>query len=161
MSGPGAAVLPEERQVARALGRAAVYRLLGGAWGYPAPGRLDELSRLAESAAAEWSPGPAFQAFAGAEFFRVVEHGREFARDAGREHDSGGQDGTGEGTSSDFVHSGDPAAGGAFEFEVRHERDDSRAGDSRQEGFRYFVGGRRSVSCTERKINAKHAIIRG
>ncbi len=66
MSAPGAAVLPEERQVARALGRAAVYRLLGGAWAYPAPGRLDELRRLAESAVPESSLGPAFAAFASA-----------------------------------------------------------------------------------------------
>lgn len=64
MSGPVAALLPAERQVARALTRAAAYRLLGGAWGYPGPGRLDELVRLAEAAVADSPPGPAFAAFA-------------------------------------------------------------------------------------------------
>jgi DMSO reductase family type II enzyme chaperone len=47
-----------ELEVARALGRAAVYRLLGAALGYPTAGRLEDISRLAEtSASGTASPG--------------------------------------------------------------------------------------------------------
>jgi len=67
MSAPGgAAVLPEEAPVAVALARAAVYRLLGGAWAYPVPAHLEELASLAESAATDPDLAPAFAAFAAA-----------------------------------------------------------------------------------------------
>jgi len=66
MSAPDAAVLPEELQVARALTRAAVYRLLGGAWGYPTPSHLEDLAALAESVAADSPLAPVFAAFASA-----------------------------------------------------------------------------------------------
>jgi len=58
------AVLPEERQVARALMRAAVYRLLGGAWAYPAPSHLENLAALAQTAAADSPLAPFFATFA-------------------------------------------------------------------------------------------------
>jgi len=66
VSAPGAAVLPEEQQVARALTRAAAYRLLGGAWAYPALSHLEELACLAEAAAVGSPIAPAFGAFASA-----------------------------------------------------------------------------------------------
>ena len=66
MSGLDATVLPEERQVARALVRAGVYRLLGGAWAYPTPSHLEDLAGLAESLAAEGPLAPAIAAFASA-----------------------------------------------------------------------------------------------
>jgi hypothetical protein len=66
MSARGGAVLPEEAPVAVALGRAAAYRLLGGAWAYPAPAHLEELAHLAESAATDPDLAPAFAAFAAA-----------------------------------------------------------------------------------------------
>jgi len=66
VSAPGAAVLPEEQQVARALTRAAAYRLLGGAWGYPAPSRFEDLALVADAAASDSPIAPAFAAFASA-----------------------------------------------------------------------------------------------
>ena len=69
MSVPGAAVLPpavlpEERQFARALARAAAYRLFGGAWAYPAPSHLENLAALAQTAAAASPLAPLFAVFA-------------------------------------------------------------------------------------------------
>jgi len=46
--------------VERALARAALYRLLGGAWAHPTGARLAELTRLAEGLAAA-PPGPALR----------------------------------------------------------------------------------------------------
>jgi TorA maturation chaperone TorD len=60
------AVHPEEQQVARALMRAAVYRLLGGAWAYPTPSHLEDLAALAESVAVDSPLAPVFAAFASA-----------------------------------------------------------------------------------------------
>jgi len=52
--------------VVRALTRAAAYRLLGGGWAYPALSRLEELARLADTAAVGSPIAPAFGAFASA-----------------------------------------------------------------------------------------------
>jgi TorA maturation chaperone TorD len=66
VSGMEVPVLPEERPVARALMRAGVYRLLGGAWAYPTPAHLADLAALAESLAGEAPLAPALAAFASA-----------------------------------------------------------------------------------------------
>ncbi len=50
----------------RALTRAAAYRLLGGAWAYPALQHLEALARLADAAAVGSPIAPAFGAFASA-----------------------------------------------------------------------------------------------
>lgn len=49
---------PDEQEVAGAFARAAIYRLLGGAFAYPTIARLEELPRMAEAVAAA-PPTPA------------------------------------------------------------------------------------------------------
>lgn len=62
VSGAPTGARPAERLVARALGRAAVYRLLGSAFVEPTPERLAEVAAAADSAARSPDHGPEIRA---------------------------------------------------------------------------------------------------